>query len=204
MRLIRKHPFGTRFIKKRDVVALVACLGNPGEKYSRSRHNAGFMVGDVLEERSELLERATSGQMSLAFVREKELKFAILRPLSYMNNSGVPTAKTLKSLRLSSDRLIVVHDDIDIPLGEVRIKRGGGTAGHRGIQSIVEALGTSEFQRVRVGVGRPLEGVDPVDYVLGEFEPAEWEIIRVSLSIASDLVIGLVEEAAKSVGPARA
>lgn len=200
MPLIRKRPPAARFIKKRDASALVVCLGNPGEKYSRSRHNAGFMVGDALEERSEVLRRATSRDQSFIFLKKNGVSFAVLRPLLYMNNSGIPTAKVAKWLRISPEKLVVVHDDIDIPLGEVRVKRGGGTAGHRGLQSIVDSLGTGDFYRVRVGVGRPPEGVDPVDYVLGEFEAAEWEVLQVSLSIAADLVIGLVKEAAGRSG----
>ncbi len=197
MLLIRKRSPVAKLIKKTDISALVVCLGNPGRKYQRSRHNAGFMVGDVLEERFEVLKRAANRQQSLTLLKENGISFAVLRPLLYMNNSGIPTAKIVKRLSISIERLIVVHDDIDIPLGKVRLKKGSGTAGHRGLESIVQSLGTREFHRVRVGVGRPPEGVDPVDHVLGEFESEEWEVLRVSLYAAADLVIGLVRELAQ-------
>jgi PTH1 family peptidyl-tRNA hydrolase len=115
------------------------------------------------------------------------------RPMSYMNESGRPLRELVRWYKASPDRLVVVHDEIDIPLGEVRIKVGGGTAGHNGVNSIASHLGTKDFARVRVGVSRPRGAQDPADYVLSEFSSAERKRLPEIVQLAADAVERIVE-----------
>ncbi len=151
---------------------LVVGLGNPGSRYRTTRHNAGFMVADRLAERLAASWRSRfSGRFSEA--RDGELRLAILEPETYMNDSGRSVSAALRYFKLEPAQLLVVHDEIDLPLGEVRAKLGGGLAGHNGLRSLADHLRTQDFARVRVGVGRPERG-DPrpvVDWVLTPFEP---------------------------------
>ena len=170
---------------------IVAGLGNPGERYARTRHNAGVMV---LEE---LLER-TAGRLkshkSGCLIAEVELageRVVLARPTSYMNDSGRPLRQLAQWYKVGPSDLIVVHDEIDIPFGEVRIKDGGGTAGHNGLSSIVNHLSSKDFVRVRVGVGRPRgEGVE---HVLGEFSGAQRKELPEVISRAADAVERILE-----------
>ena len=151
---------------------LVAGLGNPGPRYRATRHNAGFMVVDRLAERLGGSWRDRfNGRLCEA--RDGDARVALLAPQTMMNDSGRSVAAAARFYKLAPERLLVVHDEIDIPLGEVRAKLGGGLAGHNGLRSVAQHLGTQEFARVRVGVGRPERG-DPrpvVDWVLTPFEP---------------------------------
>jgi peptidyl-tRNA hydrolase, PTH1 family len=151
---------------------LVAGLGNPGPRYRATRHNAGFMVADRLAERlgGSWRERF-SGRLCEA--RDGDARVALLEPQTMMNDSGRSVAAAVRFYKLPVERLLVVHDEIDIPLGDVRAKLGGGLAGHNGLRSLAQHLKTQDFARVRVGVGRPGRG-DPrpvVDWVLTPFEP---------------------------------
>ena len=151
---------------------LVAGLGNPGPRYRATRHNAGFMVVDRLAERLGGSWRDRfNGRLCEA--RDGDARVALLAPQTMMNDSGRSVAAAARFYKLAPERLLVVHDEIDIPLGEVRAKLGGGLAGHNGLRSLAQHLGTQEFARVRLGVGRPERG-DPrpvVDWVLTPFEP---------------------------------
>lgn len=151
---------------------LVVGLGNPGSRYRTTRHNAGFMVADRLAERLDAGWRSCfSGRFSEA--RDGELRVALLKPETYMNDSGSSVSAALRYFKLEPGQLLVVHDEIDLPLGDVRAKLGGGLAGHNGLRSLADHLRTQDFARVRVGVGRPERG-DPrpvVDWVLTPFEP---------------------------------
>jgi peptidyl-tRNA hydrolase, PTH1 family len=151
---------------------LVVGLGNPEARYRATRHNAGFMVVELMAERlGGSWKERFSGR--LCEVRDGDRRLALLEPLTYMNDSGRSVASAMRFSKLGPDRLLVVHDEIDLPLGEVRAKLGGGLAGHNGLRSVAQQLRTADFARVRVGVGRPERG-DPrpvVDWVLTPFEP---------------------------------
>jgi PTH1 family peptidyl-tRNA hydrolase len=151
---------------------LVVGLGNPGARYRDTRHNAGYMVADLLARRLDAGWRSRfSGRY--AEVRDGELRLALLEPETYMNDSGRSVGAAMRFFKLQPAQLLVVHDEIDLPLGEVRAKLGGGLAGHNGLRSLADHLRTQEFARVRLGVGRPERG-DPrpvVDWVLTPFEP---------------------------------
>jgi peptidyl-tRNA hydrolase, PTH1 family len=155
---------------------LVAGLGNPGPDYARTRHNVGFMVADELARRLGGLWRGKfSGE--LAEVRLDGLRIALLKPLTYMNESGRSVGAALRFFKLDPEALLVVHDEVDLEPGRLQTRFGGGLAGHNGLRSLAQHVGTGEFARLRVGVGRPERG-DPrpvADFVLSPF-PAELDV----------------------------
>jgi PTH1 family peptidyl-tRNA hydrolase len=151
---------------------LVAGLGNPGREYEQTRHNIGWLVADELARRHDGSFRSKfSGQ--LAEVRDDELRLALLKPETYMNVSGQSVGAAARFFKVPVDSLLVVHDDVDLEAGRLQARLGGGLAGHNGLRSIAEALGTQDFLRLRIGVGRPGRGDRrPVaDYVLSPFGP---------------------------------
>jgi peptidyl-tRNA hydrolase, PTH1 family len=153
---------------------LVVGLGNPGRKYERTRHNAGWLVVDELARR---LGGSWRGKFSgqLAEVRLGEVRLALLKPETFMNDSGRSAAAAANFFKVKPESLLVVHDEVDLEPGRVQARAGGGLAGHNGLRSLAQALGTQEFLRLRLGVGRPARG-DPrpvADYVLSPFEPQE-------------------------------
>jgi PTH1 family peptidyl-tRNA hydrolase len=153
---------------------LVAGLGNPGREYARNRHNVGFMVADELARRHGGSWRSKfSGRLSE--VRIGDARVALLEPMTYMNLSGRPVGAAVRFFKVPPEQLLVVHDEGDFDLGRLQLRLGGGLAGHNGLRSVAQALGTPEFMRLRVGVGRPGRG-DPrdlADYVLSNFEPED-------------------------------
>ena len=152
---------------------LIAGLGHPGDKYAATRHNIGFMIAEELAARSgiSLKKKGYQGICGVGRVAGEEV--TILLPQTFMNLSGVSVAAACKALGVGLEDLIVVHDDIDLPFGALKIKVGGGHGGHNGIRSICGALGSGDFLRVKVGVGRPPAGGDVAGYVLNPFAAAE-------------------------------
>ncbi|HET7745332.1 MAG TPA: aminoacyl-tRNA hydrolase [Gaiellaceae bacterium] len=150
---------------------LVAGLGNPGREHERDRHNVGWMVVDELARRHSASFRAKfSGR--LAEVRIGERRVALLEPETYMNESGRSVGAAARFFKVEAGDLIVVHDEVDLDVGQLQLRLGGGLAGHNGLRSIAQSLGTQEFARLRVGVGRPGRGDrrSVADYVLSPFE----------------------------------
>ncbi len=153
---------------------LVAGLGNPGREYERTRHNVGWMVLDELARRDGGSWRSKfSG--SLAEVRVDERRVALLKPETYMNESGRSVAAATRFFKVEPDALLVVHDDVDLAAGRLQARRGGGLAGHNGLRSLAHHLGTQEFLRLRIGVGRPGRGDrrSVSEWVLSSFAPEE-------------------------------
>jgi PTH1 family peptidyl-tRNA hydrolase len=153
---------------------LVAGLGNPGREYAGNRHNVGWLVVDELARRHDGAWRSKFDG-KLAEIRIEGHKVALLKPETYMNDSGRAVSAAMRFFKLEPDSLLVVHDESDLESGRLQARRGGGLAGHNGLRSIAERLGTPDFLRLRVGVGRPGRG-DPrplADYVLSDFEPHE-------------------------------
>jgi peptidyl-tRNA hydrolase, PTH1 family len=153
---------------------LVAGLGNPGREHARDRHNVGWMVVDELARRhSGSFRGKFSGR--LAETRVRDARVALLEPETYMNDSGRSIAAAARFFKVSPEDVLVVHDDVDLPVGRLQARLGGGLAGHNGLRSIAQALGTPDFQRLRIGVGRPERGDQrPVaDYVLSAFQPED-------------------------------
>jgi peptidyl-tRNA hydrolase, PTH1 family len=172
---------------------LIAGLGNPGREYERTRHNVGWLVVDELAERLGGSFRSKfSGR--LAEVRLDDLRLALLKPETYMNDSGRSVAPAARFFKAAPADVLVVHDDVDLDEGRLQVRLGGGLAGHNGLRSIAQALGTPDFLRVRIGVGRPGRG-DPrpvADYVLSPFEP---EVdVDALVARAADAVEGLAAE----------
>lgn len=162
----------------------VVGLGNPGARYALTRHNAGFLVVDRLAAaRRIVFER--SGKAEIGGEPDRGgPALTLLKPLAYMNRSGAAVAALLERLALSPVDALVVHDDLDVPLGRIKLKRDGGTGGHRGLESILEHLGSSDFPRLRVGIGRPPPGQDPATFVLEDFTAAEREVVAEALDAA--------------------
>lgn len=172
---------------------LIVGLGNPGPKYSWTRHNAGFMVLDELARRAGIaVSRKTfSGFFGEGTYRGERL--LLLKPQTFMNLSGRSVNPALHFHRLSLQDLIVIHDDLDIPFGRVKLKDGGGHAGHNGLRSLMQELGGGQFARIRVGVGRPLHG-EAADYVLSPFTRDEQVILPRIVDGAVDILELLLAE----------
>ena len=175
---------------------LVVGLGNPGERYRRTRHNAGFMVIDALAARA----RAQGGRETPdAWVAEARLgneDVVLVKPLSFMNRSGGPVAQALAERGASPADLVVVVDDVALELGTLRVRERGGHGGHNGLRSVIEALGTEEFARVRVGIRRGEPSEDLAEYVLSDFRPEEVLIVHEAIGLAVDAVECLVRDGA--------
>ena len=161
-------------------------LGNPGERYARTRHNVGFQALDGLEERYGLTFRKMRRDGLLTLGEMEGFYVARLKPLTYMNRSGSAVASVFQRYGLPHDRLLVIYDDLDLPLGKIRLREGGSAGGHRGMASIIDLLG-SDVPRLRVGIG-PSEG-NPQRYVLEEFRAQELPL----LEEAYDRIVTLVE-----------
>ena len=157
---------------------MIVGLGNPGPEYARSPHNVGFGVAEALAERWQLpkAKKKFAGDLTEGRTGPGGPRVAVLRPQTFMNESGRSVGPARGSFKLDLDRVVVVHDEIDLPFGEVRVRLGGGLAGHNGLKSLRRDLGAPDFQRVRVGVGRP-DSTDPdivAAYVLGRWrQPAD-------------------------------
>jgi PTH1 family peptidyl-tRNA hydrolase len=165
---------------------LVVGLGNPGEEYARTRHNVGYMVADRLA----LLARARfTAQKFAAELAEARLgpeRVWIMKPQTYMNHSGEAVGAALRFWKLELDDLVVVHDELELDPYRVQLKVGGGHGGHNGVKSVNAHLGSPEYARVRVGVGRPPAAVDPTDYVLGRIPKADEAELDACLLRASE------------------
>ena len=174
-------------------VKLIVGLGNPGPKYQWTRHNAGFMVLDRL---SHLAGIAVTRKNFSGLCGEGSWqgeRLVLLKPQTFMNLSGRSVAEALRFHKLSVEDLIVIHDDLDIPFGRVKLKEGGGHAGHNGLRSLSQELGSGAFLRVRVGIGRPIHG-DVANYVLSNFAPEEMAALPRLLDGVIDLLEMLVAE----------
>jgi PTH1 family peptidyl-tRNA hydrolase len=175
--------------------ALVVGLGNPGPDYAETRHNVGFRVVELLA------ARAGGGRFSRhrtnADVLEDRLagrRVVLAKPRTYMNVSGGPVAGLAKYFSVPVEDLVVVHDDLDLGFGVVRLKRGGGEGGHNGLRSISSAVGTKDYLRVRFGIGRPPGRQDPADFVLKRFSGAEKKELEFAVDLAADAVEALLAD----------
>jgi PTH1 family peptidyl-tRNA hydrolase len=191
---------------------LIVGLGNPGPSYSGHRHNVGAMVVDELAARTSANLRSHKARAAAAEVRlgalpggpqagssgvrtsEASSRAILAKPMSFMNESGGPVAGLLSFYKVPVQNLIVIHDELDIPFTEVRLKLGGGEGGHNGLRSITKSVGTRDYLRVRVGIGRPPGRMDPADYVLHDFSSTERSEVPLLISDAADAVERLVAQ----------
>ncbi len=173
---------------------LVVGLGNPGPKYAATRHNAGFFVLDLLAERVGGRFKAHRSRADVVEGRLAASAVVLAKPRSYMNESGGPIVAAARFYKVPVERVVVVHDELDLPFGSLRLKRGGGDGGHNGLRSATAALGSKEYARVRFGIGRPPGRQDPADYVLREFGSAERKELAYLVDRAADAVEALLAD----------
>lgn len=180
---------------------LIVGLGNPGPRYAGTRHNAGFFVADELADRLGAMFKAHKGRADLIEGRLAGHSIVLVKPKCYMNESGGPIVAISRFFKVPVERIVVIHDELDLPFGSLRLKRGGGEGGHNGLKSTSTALGSREYARVRFGIGRPAGRQDPADYVLREFGPAERKELGFLIDRAADAaeaIIGSGLEAAQN------
>ena len=177
---------------------LVVGLGNPGKEYSLSKHNIGFMVVDELANRLgvSLNKIGFTSVYGEALVEEKKIIF--LNTRKYMNRSGRAVSEFVGFFKILPGDVILVYDEMDLPLGNLKIKVGGGSAGHKGIESIITALGDDSFTRVRVGIGKPGQKSETVNHVLSKFQKDEKKIVEDALGRAADAVLEIIARGVES------
>jgi PTH1 family peptidyl-tRNA hydrolase len=185
VRWLRLLRHGTR---DEPVEKLIVGLGNPGRKYAYNRHNVGFQCLDRLAQAHGLSFTQRRAKASLALGEIADVRVVLAKPLTYMNHSGQAVRPLLSFYKLSLEDILVIHDDLDLPLGTTRLRPEGGSGGHKGMRSIIEALGSQAFPRLRVGIGRP-PGNDAVSYVLSDFTADE----QITLESVYERVVAAVE-----------
>ena len=174
---------------------LVVGLGNPGERYEGTRHNLGRRGVERLAERLGSRFRKVRFQpLEVAEARADGEQLLLVRPLTFMNVSGPPIASLARRRKVPPERVVAVHDEIDLAFGALKVKRGGSTAGHRGLDSLAGGLGSRDFHRVRLGVGRPPGRMDPADYVLKRFAKHERNDAELLADRGTDAVLTLIQD----------
>jgi len=185
---------------------LVVGLGNPGPRYETTRHNLGFLVADILSDRigsGFKVHKKSGADVATGHVGGRPIVLA--KPRCYMNESGRQVAPLAKFYSVAPSDIVVIHDELDIEFGRIRLKVNGGVAGHNGLRSVASALGTNDFQRVRIGIGRPPGRMEGAAFVLGNFTNAEWKDVPTICEQAADateLLISAGLEPAQNTVPA--
>ena len=173
---------------------LVIGLGNPGKKYERTRHNVGFLVVDYIASQNEVKIRAKRCNALVGEWSSRGEKVILAKPQVYMNRSGASVKALVREFNASPQDIVLVYDDLDLPFGRIRIRSRGSAGGHRGVASIIDSLAAAPFHRVRVGIGRPPEGMDSADYVLEPFSAQEVVDLADIVSRASQAVMCLLHD----------
>lgn len=176
---------------------LIVGLGNPGPGYALTRHNIGFMTVDRLVREHRLIRREGQTDAQIAHGRVSDVPVLAVKPLSYMNRSGEPVRDILQLYGIQCEDMVVIHDDIDLAYDRLKIKEKGGDGGHNGVRSLTDALGTDNFVRVRMGVGRPDADTGVTDYVLGDFDTTQRTTLEFFLSRAIEAARMILCEGAK-------
>ena len=175
-------------------VRLVVGLGNPGDTYRQTRHNAGFMVLDEVADFCAVVLKKSSSFPNLFYGRGaiEGIDTILVKPLAFMNLSGPPVQTVVNYYRILCEDVLVVHDDIDLAFGRLKIKEKGGDGGHKGIRSLRQALGGGDFVRLRIGVGRAEGEINVTDHVLGRFNPQEKKMLEQILTKAREAVVTIL------------
>jgi peptidyl-tRNA hydrolase, PTH1 family len=171
---------------------LVVGLGNPGPGYAGNRHNVGFMVADQLAARMGVRLKRDKSRAFVAAGRLGGQPVTVAEPMTFMNLSGGPVASLRAFYKVPAGQIIVIHDELDLPFGAVRLKLGGGDNGHNGLRSVSSSLGTKDYLRIRVGIGRPPGRMDPADFVLRDFSAAERKELPEILARSADAAEALI------------
>ena len=177
-----------------SAVWLVLGLGNPGPEYVNNRHNAGGMVVDLLAQRAGAKLKSHRARAEIAETRVDGVRAVLAKPRTYMNESGGPAAGLLSFFRITAENTVVIHDEIDLPLGRIQVRFDGGDAGHNGLRSIRRSLGTGDFFRIRLGVGRPPGRREAASHVLRDFSGRERPELDLLLERAADAVGTLLRD----------
>jgi peptidyl-tRNA hydrolase, PTH1 family len=172
---------------------LIVGLGNPGPDYASNRHNLGFMVADLLADRIGAGFQRNRHRVFAASGKLDSHGVVVAKPMSYMNLSGGPVAAFARYYKIPAEKIIIVHDEIDLPFGTIRLKLGGGDAGHNGVKSVTAALRTADFYRVRIGVGRPTGRQGAASHVLDDFTKAERKELPLLVDRAADATQALID-----------
>jgi len=184
------------FAETESRVRLVVGLGNPGRRYQHTRHNVGFMVVDALAENRGISLGRHCGELVYGSGRIGYASVYLAKPLAYMNRSGVPTQVLARRLGLDVQEMLVIHDDIDLVFGKLKIKRKGGSGGHNGIKSLKAAFGGGDFVRLRIGVGRPEKEGHVTRHVLGCFSGTEKKSLDAVIGAAQEAVMAIIDQGA--------
>jgi PTH1 family peptidyl-tRNA hydrolase len=171
---------------------LIIGLGNPGKGYQLTRHNVGFRVVDRLARQQGIQFNKRRGGARIGEGRLGGKRVVLAKPLTYMNKSGIAVKKLVKALDIPLDRLVVVHDDLDLACGRMKIKEAGGHGGHKGMQSIIEELGSADFLRVKMGIGKPESPEQGADYVLSRFSRDESSLVKKSVEQAAEAIKAVI------------
>jgi PTH1 family peptidyl-tRNA hydrolase len=174
-------------------------LGNPGKRYQKSRHNLGFRVLDSLAKRLKIKIKTKRYKSLMGRGKIGRERIVLVQPLTFMNNSGIAAVSLVRGLKIPLKNLVVICDDIDLPMGRIRIRKKGGSGGHKGLESINQHLKSNEFPRLRIGIGRPSQGMDPKKYVLQDFTKEENLLVKKAIDKAGEALILLGE---KGITPA--
>jgi PTH1 family peptidyl-tRNA hydrolase len=176
---------------------IIAGLGNPGRKYFYTRHNAGFLMVDRLasEFGFSLSKAKYDGVYGTGSIRN--IPVILVKPHSFMNRSGPPVKQLSDYYGIKSEDVLVIHDDIDLALGRIKIKEKGGDGGHKGLRSLIDAFSSGDFPRLRIGIGRPGPGIEITDYVLGKFSMEENNVFDDILKLAGDAVLTILTKGVK-------
>jgi peptidyl-tRNA hydrolase, PTH1 family len=167
---------------------LVVGLGNPGPEYAGNRHNAGYMCADLLAVQIGLTFKRDRSRAMAANGRLRDVPVTLAKPLSFMNLAGGAVASLRAFYKLPTEQILILHDELDLPFGAIRLKLGGGDNGHNGLRSVTAALGTRDYHRLRIGIGRPPGRMDPADFVLRNFSAAERKELPDVLTRSADAV----------------
>ncbi len=173
---------------------LIAGLGNPGAQYRQTRHNVGFMAVDRLAARLGVTFSRLESKALATKADYQGKRIVLAKPQTFMNLSGGPVSSLARYYKVTHEHLLVTYDEVDLPLGTLRLRPGGGSAGHKGISSIIEKLGSQEFPRLRVGVSRPPGRMDAASYVLQDFSAAEKELLNIALDAAVEAMLLFISE----------
>lgn len=167
---------------------LIIGLGNPGRRFRDDRHNIGFMALDQIANKVDRTFSKVKFEALIADYRLQGRKVILAKPQTFMNHSGNAVVQLMRYFRLSYSHLLVLYDDLDLPLGSLRLRPLGGSGGHRGMRSVIDKLGSQDFPRMRLGIGRPPGRMDPADFVLSTFSKAEQPVVEIQLNRAVECI----------------